>query len=90
MNGQEVLKKISSKTNLSQSSVRGVLEELKNLVVEVVNKGGEVRINGVGKFFAVETKSRIFCNPVTKRKFYSQPKKQIKFVISKKFKFSIK
>ena len=90
MNKKEVIEIISNRTLFPKSKVRRVFEELKTLIVEVVNKGGEVCINGMAKFAGKETKSRIFCSPITKRRFYSQPKKQIKVVLSKNFRFSIK
>ena len=90
MNKKELAKIVADRVGLSQQRVEMVLCEVQSLVVEVVNKGGEVCIKGFGKFFATTTKSRIYQNMVTRRRFFSQPKKRINLNLSKKFKFSIK
>jgi len=90
MNKRELLIIISKKTKLSLSEIERVFDEVKKLIIEVVNKGGEVSIRDFGKFKAEERKERLYRNLFTKRLFFSSKKKYIKFYTFKNFKYSIK
>lgn len=90
MNKKELLAEISKRTNLPQSKISLIFDEIKGLIIEVVNKGGEVSLRDFGKFKAGEREERLCKNPITKRLFFSSRKKYIKFSPFKNFKYSIK
>jgi len=90
VNKSEFVSLLSKRLGISKNSVQKYFLESRNLLIEVINKGVQVKIANFGKFCCEETKERLCLNPITKRYFYLEKKKQIAFKPYKKFKFSIK
>ena len=90
MNKKELFELLARKTNISENKVRTVMKELKNIIIEVLNKGGQININDFGKLTTKETKERICRNPITKRYIFCEKKRMISIKLFKNFKYSIR
>jgi len=65
MKYQEMIKKISGETFLSQSDVKTVLESLTKNLIEEAKGGSSTKISGLGTFKPVERAARTARNPRT-------------------------
>lgn len=90
MNKGEFVKLLSKRLAMSKRKTEEFLNEAKCVLIEILNKGEDVKFSKFGKFKSVETSERICQNPITKRYFFLESRKQIVFKPFKKFKFSIK
>ena len=88
MNKQEMISVLSKKTEVSKEKCERVIDEFKNLILEVCKKGEEINLRNFGRFKMQETKERKFINPQTKRYYISPPKKIISFKCYKNFKYA--
>lgn len=90
MNKTELIELVAKKASMSKAKVCLVFEELKNTIVDGLNKGEEISIKNFGKFKVVETKQRRCVNPITKRVYLAKPKKVTVFKSYKNFKQCVK
>ena len=90
MNKNEFVEVLSKRLNFSEMRTEKVLREIKNSIIEILNKGGEIKISNFGKFKVLENKERLCLNPITKRYFFIEKRKKVSFKAYKNFKFSIK
>ena len=88
MNKQEMISVLSKKTEVPKEKCERVIDEFKNLILEVCKKGEEINLRNFGRFKMQETKERKFINPQTKRYYISPPKKIISFKSYKNFKYA--
>ena len=88
MNKQEMIAELSKKADVSKVKCEKVIDEFKNLILEVCKKGEEINLRNFGRFKMQETKERKFINPQTKRYYISPPKKIISFKGYKNFKYA--
>lgn len=88
MNKQEMIAELSKKADVSKVKCEKVIDEFKNLILEVCKKGEEINLRNFGRFKMQETKERKFINPQTKRYYICPPKKIISFKSYKNFKFA--
>lgn len=87
MNKQEMISVLSKKTAISKEKCEKVIDEFKNLILEVCKKGEEVSLRNFGKFKMQQTKERRMINPQTNRFYVCPPKKMIAFKGYKNFKY---
>lgn len=90
MNKEELVKTIKKRTCLPLNHIQETIESLKELLVEVLNKGGEIKLKNFGVLTVCEKGERLYRNPITKRAFFSKKKKYVKIKLYKKFKYCIK
>ena len=90
MDKREFVEIIAKRSKTSKLKIEEIFKLSKDLILEVLNKGGKIDFRDFGKFEAFETKERLFRNPITKRLFYSSKKKYIKIKLFKNFKYMIR
>ena len=88
MNKQEMISVLAKKTDISKEKCERVIDEFKNLILEVCKKGEEINLRNFGRFKMQETKERKFINPQTKRYYVCPSKKIISFKGYKSFKYA--
>ncbi len=88
MNKQEMLTVLAKKTSLPKTKCEKVIDEFKNLILDVCGKGEELSLRNFGAFKMFETKERRYLNPQTKRYYICKPKKVIQFKGYKNFKYA--
>ena len=81
---------ITKKSKVEKTKCERIFRIAREVLIEVLNKGGEVSVKEFGKFHTKQTQERLYRNPITRRQFYSSPKKQITLKLFKNFKYSIK
>lgn len=81
MNKKEFVAILAEKTGVSKSTVEKILNAEKEVVLEAVKKGEEVK-TAVGKFFSATTAAREGVNP-------QDPSKKIKIPSKKVVKFKV-
>ena len=82
MNKKELIKKIETKTNLSQKDIRACLDILSEIIVESLKIGEEVKLSNLGKFYIKENKERNVYNPSTNKVMLIEPRKKANFKTS--------
>ncbi len=87
MNKKEFVEILAKKLDLSKNKCESVLSEIKSTIVDALKKGEEVSLKNFGKFKIVERKSRKCINPITKKHYYSKPKKVTRFEGYGEFKY---
>lgn len=65
MNTTELADKLAAARNITKTDAKATIDALFNVIVDTVNSGEEVAINGVGKFSLKETPAREGRNPST-------------------------
>ena len=90
MNKNELIEIIAKKSTLAKKEVEKVFEISKEVLVEVLSKGGEISLRHFGKFETKQTQERLYRNPITKKLFYAGGKKCLTIKLFKNFKYSIK
>ena len=88
MNKQEMLTVLAKKTSLPKTKCEKVIDEFKNLILDVCGKGEELSLRNFGAFKMFETKERRYLNPQTKRYYVCKPKKVNQFKGYKNFKYA--
>lgn len=81
----ELVNSISETTGIKKVEVAATLETLTTKMREILSKGDEVNINGLGKFVLVDRKARTARNPKTGESVNVDAKKVVKFKVSSKF-----
>lgn len=89
MNKSEFVSIISSRTKMPKNRCNAMLDEIKDLILEVCSKGDKINIRNFGKFSLQERKARKFLNPQTKRYYICKPKKIIAFKGYDNFKYGV-
>ena len=90
MNQKQLIEIVSKRSLIDKNIVVSVLKEMSLTIKDVLNKGGEVKLAGFGKFYTKQTKERFVLNPITKRYCYCDSKKKTVFKFFKNFKYCIK
>lgn len=81
----ELVNSISETTGIKKVEVAATLETLTSKMKEILSKGDEVSIKGLGKFVLVDRKARTARNPKTGEPVDVLAKKVVKFKVSSKF-----
>lgn len=75
---------------MTKKAANAAVNELFETMSDALKKGGEVNINGFGKFSVVKTKARMGLNPATGEKIKIKASKSPRFKASKKLKDFVK
>ena len=86
MNKQEFVTLLSKRTSMSKSKCDQFLCTVKDAILEVCSKGGEIVLRDFGKFSLKERKARKYLNPQTKRYYIASPKRTVAFKSFKQMK----
>ena len=90
MNKKDLVKAISSKTDVSQKNVSAVLDGFVQVVTEALQQGQKVFLSGLGKFEVRKRAARTARNPKT-GEVVKVPKRNVAvFKASKNLKESVK
>lgn len=65
MNTAELAEKLAAARDITKSDARAIIDETFSIIVDNVNAGEDVSLNGVGKFSLKKTKEREGRNPAT-------------------------
>ena len=79
MTKAQLIEALAKKCNVEKKSVKAVLEGLTDLVHQTVRKGGEVRLQDLGKFKKIKRKARMGRNPATGEPIKIAAKTAVKF-----------
>ncbi len=90
MNKEELARLLSKKTKLPLVHITKTIDCLKDLLIEILNKGGEVKLRNFGVMSVHEKDEKLYRNPITKRPCFSKKKKYVKIKLYKNFKYCIK
>ncbi|MBP3431529.1 MAG: HU family DNA-binding protein [Clostridia bacterium] len=90
MNKTEFIALLAKRTNLPKSKCNLVLNQFKEVVLEVCCKGEKISLRDFGRFSLQEKAERKFLNPQTKRYYICPPKKMINFKGYKNFMYNVK
>lgn len=83
MNSAELADKVAAERNLSKADARAVVDAVFGAIVDAVNAGDDVSINGVGKFVLKETAEREGRNPATGEAMTIKAQRKISFAAAK-------
>lgn len=83
MNTAELSENLAEKHGLSKSDARAVVESIFGTIVDAVNAGEDVSLNGIGKFSLKETPEREGRNPSTGEAMTIQAQRKIAFAPAK-------
>ena len=89
MNKSQFVEILEKRTSLSKSKCSLVIDQMRDAILDICSKGGDVSIRNFGKFSLQEKKSRKFLNPQTKRYYFCKPKKVVSFKSFDNFKYAI-
>ena len=81
---------MAAHTGQSKVAVKAVLEALTDEVVKTLKNGDDVALIGFGTFKATKRAARIGRNPATGATINIPETRQVKFVVSKRFKDAVK
>ncbi len=90
MNKSELVDALAAHTGQSKVAVKAVLEALTDEVVKTLKNGDDVALIGFGTFKATKRAARIGRNPATGATINIPETRQVKFVVSKRFKDAVK
>lgn len=90
MKKTEFIEIVAKKSNVKKSVVEKIFFSSKDLIVEILNKNGKLSLSDFGKFEVYVKPERLRKNPITKRFYYSESKRYVKFKPFKSIKFCIK
>lgn len=90
MKKTEFVEIIEKKSNVKKSVIEKIFACSKDLIIEILNKNGKISLSDFGKFEVCVKPERLRKNPITKRFYYSESKKFVKFKPFKSIKFCIK
>lgn len=82
----DIIKSMTTKTDLTQDKCRAALEAFLSIVEENIIKGNEVKISGFGTFATSERSARKSRNPKSGEDIEVPAKIMPKFTFSRKFK----
>jgi DNA-binding protein HU-beta len=83
MTKEDLVKKLSEETDLSQKDCLSVVNGLVEVIKKETKKGEEVKITGFGKFYKTSLKSRNCRNPKTGKTVKSKARDFLRFKGSK-------
>ena len=86
MNDSNIIKKIASKTSLSQKKVREIIDSLMSSIIDAADEGEKISIPHFGTFLPVERKERMGYDFKGKKKIKLPYSKTVKFKVSSSFK----
>lgn len=86
----EFIEIVAKKSDVKKSIVEKIFTSSKELIIEILNKNGKLSLNDFGKFEVCVKPEKLRKNPITKRFYYSESKKYVKFKPFKSIKFCIK
>jgi nucleoid DNA-binding protein len=82
MTNNMFIKLFSKKINMNIEQTQQFVDELKNFVVELVQKGQKVNIKNFGSFKLVQKNERLCYNPQTRGRVLVSQKKVVVFKMS--------
>jgi nucleoid DNA-binding protein len=83
MTKSQLIDTLATKSGSDKKSAKAVLEGLTALVTDTLKKGGEVKLQDLGKFKVVNRKARVGRNPQTGEPIKIPAKKAVKFYLAK-------
>ena len=89
MNKTQMFEIISKKSGLSEKQVHNVFNTFNEVLIDALCKGEDVAVAGFGKFYVKDRKGARRVNPITKRFYFSKPKKVTSFKAYKKLKLCV-
>ena len=81
---------LAEKYGLTKKDANAAVNDIFDTMSGALKKGGEVTINGFGKFVVVKTKARTGLNPATGEKIKIKASKSPRFKASKTLKDTVK
>jgi nucleoid DNA-binding protein len=85
MNKVEISKAASKKSGIVQYELHAILESMVECILDALQQGNDVTIQGFGKFFIKERGERNTRNPRDNTAIVCPPKKVVKFQVTPKF-----
>ncbi len=85
----QIIKKVSEKTDLPTKSVKAVLNCINDLASKEVKSSGTFRVCNLGKLKLINRKARMMRNPSTGKQMKVPAKKVVKFRVSKSLKEAV-
>lgn len=82
---RDIVVKVARESGLIQKDVSDVLEATFSTILEGLNNGEDIAINGFGKFVVKVRPSRKSTNPKTGESIIVKPRKVVKFVITPQY-----
>ena len=79
----QLVRDIAESLDLTQASVRGVFEQLAQIVQDSLENDGELTLPGIGKLKVSERAARTGRNPQTGKRIEIAAKKVVRFVPAK-------
>lgn len=79
MTKNELIRRVSDKTGISQKQVGKVLEKTLGEISNALDAGEKVTLKDFGVFSIIETKERKGVNPITKEPMVIESKERVKF-----------
>ena len=83
MTKEQLVRDIAESLDLTQASVRGVFEQLAQIVQDSLENDGELTLPGIGKLKVGERAARTGRNPQTGKSIEIAAKKVVRFVPAK-------
>lgn len=83
MNTNELADKLAEQLDITKTNAKATIEAVFGAIVDAVNKGEEVSLNGVGKFALKETPEREGRNPSTGETITIKAQRKISFAPAK-------
>ncbi|AMO75843.1 DNA-binding protein HU-beta [Pseudomonas citronellolis] len=83
MTKEQLVRDIAESLDLTQASVRGVFEQLAQIVQDSLENDGELTLPGIGKLKVSERAARTGRNPQTGKSIEIAAKKVVRFVPAK-------
>ena len=83
MTKEQLVRDIAESLDLTQASVRGVFEQLAQIVQDSLENDGELTLPGIGKLKVSERPARTGRNPQTGKSIEIAAKKVVRFVPAK-------
>ncbi|MBR3349830.1 MAG: HU family DNA-binding protein [Solobacterium sp.] len=81
---------LAKKYGMTKKDANAAVGDIFDTITDALKKGGEVSINGFGKFVVVKTKARMGLNPATGEKIKVKASRSPRFKASKTLKDTIK
>ena len=81
---------LAEKYGMTKKDANAAVGDIFDTITDALKKGGEVSINGFGKFVIVKTKARTGLNPATGEKIKVKASRSPRFKASKTLKDSVK
>ncbi|MDD4351148.1 MAG: HU family DNA-binding protein [Clostridia bacterium] len=90
MNKQDIINEIKNQTKLTKRECNDAINAFLNVIKDGLNKGEYIGLSGLGKWYVQQYGAKYMYNPVTKKHYYTKPKKVPVFKAGNKFKTCIK